>query len=79
VEGDLAVKPGEVLYLEVGGEGSVIATVTPVNKMVGAFKLNFSGSGGIQNPKVSKAGNPELRPRVPKAGPASRRDEAENQ
>lgn len=36
--------------------GSVIATVTPVNKMVGAFKLNFSSSGGIQKPESFEGG-----------------------
>jgi hypothetical protein len=40
--------------------GSVIATVTPVNKMVGAFKLNFSGSGGIQKPEAFEGGEKRL-------------------
>ncbi len=40
--------------------GSVIATVTPLNKMVGAFKLNFSGSGGIQKPESFEGGKSQF-------------------
>lgn len=36
--------------------GSVIAAMTPVNKMSGSFKLNFSGSGGAQKPESFEGG-----------------------
>jgi len=36
--------------------GSLIAGVTPVNKMVAAFKLNFSGNAGIQKPESFEGG-----------------------
>jgi Glycine rich protein len=51
----------EVLSFQCGGThvsvtGSVIAAMTPVNKMSGSFKLNFSGSGGIQKPESFEGG-----------------------
>lgn len=36
--------------------GSVIAVMTPVNKMSGSFKLNFSGTGGAQKPESLEGG-----------------------
>jgi Glycine rich protein len=51
----------EFLSFQCGGTnvsvtGSVIATSTPVNKMSASFKLNFSGSGGIQKPESFEGG-----------------------
>lgn len=51
----------EFLSFQCGGTsasvtGSVIATATPVNKMSGSFKLNFSGSGGVQKPESFEGG-----------------------
>ncbi len=51
----------EFLSFQCGGTstsvtGSVIAAVTPVNKMSGSFKLNFSGSGGVQKPESFEGG-----------------------
>jgi hypothetical protein len=51
----------EFLSFQCGGTnasvtGSVIATMTPVNKMSGSFKLNFSGSGGAQKPESFEGG-----------------------
>lgn len=51
----------EFLSFQCGGTdvsiaGSVIATVTPVNKMAAAFKLSFSGNSGIQKPESFEGG-----------------------
>jgi hypothetical protein len=51
----------EFLSFQCGGTdvsvtGSVIATMTPVNKMAAAFKLSFSGSGGVQKPESFEGG-----------------------
>jgi hypothetical protein len=36
--------------------GSVIAAVKPINKMIASFKLNFSATGGIQEPEKFEGG-----------------------
>jgi hypothetical protein len=51
----------EFLSFQCGGTdvsvtGSVIATMTPVNKMAAAFKLNFSGNSGVQKPESFEGG-----------------------
>ena len=51
----------ELLSFQCGGTnasvtGSAIAAMTPVNKMSGSFKLNFSGSGGAQKPESFEGG-----------------------
>lgn len=40
--------------------GSLIAPVTPVNKMTGSFKLAFSASGGIQKPTSFQGGEEQV-------------------
>jgi hypothetical protein len=55
----------EFLSFQCGGTdvtvtGSVIATMTPVNKMAGAFKLNFSGNSGIQKPESLEGGEKQF-------------------
>lgn len=45
---------------EVSLTGSVIATATPINKMTAAFRLNFSGAGGIQKPESFEGGQPQV-------------------
>lgn len=51
----------QLLSFQCGGTavsvtGSVIAPVTPVNKMTAAFKLNFSGNTGVQQPESFEGG-----------------------
>lgn len=55
------VSSEEFLTFQCGGTstsvtGSVIATATPINKMSAAFKLSFSGSGGVQKPESFEGG-----------------------
>jgi hypothetical protein len=55
----------EFLSFQCGGTdvsvtGSVIATMTPVNKMAAAFKLNFSGNSGAQKPESFEGGKKRL-------------------